>query len=218
MILGLASVCSRAAGQLSVFSECSLSAASVFCQRRHSCKDGLYILRLLAGRINSSFSASWKRIPHSAKDTGSSILAVYPIKNPFGRSSLQFYSGTISCLITYSTLGTAGNAKVGGHDPTWRTAGSCAGDICMFTQTQMRVHAHTCSHLENNTPQCVLKKCEKIMALIVYGWEEIKEILISQKDFWTNWTWTGLWGQQGTEKFCDKKSGLVQGEILWVEY
>lgn len=158
MILGLASVSSGAARQLSVFSECSLSAASVLCQRRHSCKGELYILRLLAGRINSSFSASWKRIPHSAKDTDSSILPVYPIQNPFGRSSLQFYSGTVSCLITYSTLGTAGNAKVGGMIPTWRRADSCTGDnICMYTQTQMRVRAHTCPHLENNTPQYIYK-------------------------------------------------------------
>lgn len=145
MILGLASVSSQAARQLSVFSECSLSAASVFCQHRHSCKDELYILRLLAGRMNSSFSASGKRIPHSAKDTDSSILPVYPIESPFGRSSLQFYSRTVSCLRTDSTLGTVGNAKVGGHDPHMEKG------RLLYRRQHLYVHTNTnvcaCTHV-----------------------------------------------------------------------
>lgn len=74
---------------------------------------GCIFCGLLAGRINSSFSASWKRIPCSAKDTDSSIyfLCTPLNKSPFGRSSPQFYSGTVSCLVTYSNTRHHGKCK-----------------------------------------------------------------------------------------------------------
>ena len=59
-----------------------------------------------------------KMNPALGKNTGSRILPVYPVKNPFGCSSLEFHSGTISCLIAGSALGRiVGKTKADGLAP-----------------------------------------------------------------------------------------------------
>lgn len=124
-----------------------MSATSVFCQSCRRCKEGVYILLLFGWENKFQLRSKLKMNPPVGKNMDSSILPVHPIKNPFGLSSLEFYSGTISCLITCSTQGTMGNTKAWAILSALRHANSCMGDkICLYTETRTHVHAHTQSH------------------------------------------------------------------------
>lgn len=91
--------------------------------------------------------------------------------------------------------------------PTWRSTNSYMGDkICMYAATHMHVCVqHTGTQLEINTHS--IYTSEKFMKPIVYGWKEIKVILISQKDFMEKakleWFFAS---QRELEKLCDSKS------------
>ena len=103
--------------------------------------------------------------PPLGKNMDSSILPVYPVKNPFGHSSPRFYSTTISCLITCSALGTVGNTKAGGHAPHKESANSCMEDkICMYTETHRCVHTHALKIIHHN-----IDMSGKFMILMVGG-------------------------------------------------
>ena len=82
-----------AARQLSVFSEYSLSAASVFCQLCSRREDRVYMLLLLAGKINSSLGPSWKWIPHSAKTWALGYFLCTPLKTPLATAAWSFTVG-----------------------------------------------------------------------------------------------------------------------------
>lgn len=73
------------------------------------------------------------------KNTDFSIFFVYFIKNFFGYSSLEFYSGIILCLIICFVLGSVGNIKVGGYVFYMEKCKDIGDKIYMYTEIYMYV-------------------------------------------------------------------------------